>query len=89
VIARLHGTVLRHATSGTPDTVAVTELRGITTRPDLLGEVAGMFAASDYPWPERNQRAVALLLAAGADRDVMAAHETVVRARLSRRPPAY
>lgn len=88
-MARLYGAAGRHANQGLPEQEAIAELHAITTRPDLLGQAAGMFQASDDPWPERNRRAARLLLAAGADPDVAAASATRVRERLARRPISY
>jgi sirohydrochlorin ferrochelatase len=89
LVARLYGAAGRHASLGVPEETAVAELRGITTRPDLLGSAAGMFSASQDSWPEWNSQAARLLLAAGADPEVLAATAAEVAERLARRPISY
>lgn len=89
LVARLYGAAGRHANQGVPDDEAIAELRGITTRPDLLAQAAGMFRASDHPWPEWNAHAVRLLLDAGADPELLDVVAAEVRVRLARRPMSY
>lgn len=89
LVARLYGAAGRHASLGVAEEDALAELHEITTRPDLLGRAAGMFAASEDPWPEWNNRAVRLLLVAGADPEVLATTAAEVAERLARRPISY
>jgi hypothetical protein len=89
LVARLYGAAGRHANLGVPEETAVAELREITTRFDLLGLAAGMFAASEDPWPDWNSLATRLLLAAGADPEVLATTAAEVAERLARRPISY
>ena len=89
LVARLYGAAGRHVRCEVPEEAAIAELHQITTRPDLLGWAAGMFSASEDPWPEWNSQAVRLLLSAGADPEVLAAAAVEVAERLARRPISY
>jgi hypothetical protein len=70
-VAQLQGQATHCVHHGTPAEVAVTELREITQRPDLLAHAAGILAgAADPQAAERPWRIAAarLLVQAGADR---------------------
>jgi len=84
-IAQLHGTARRHSIDGTGTDTAVAELQAITTDPVLLGEAAGITWAEVQHAPEVypfSQRALELLVAAGADRATAEAVASAVVERL-------
>lgn len=87
-IAQLHGTARRHSTDGTDTEAAVANLQTITTDPVLLGKAAGTTWAEVQHAPEIypfSQRALELLVAAGADRATAEAEAAVVLERMGSR----
>lgn len=70
-VAHLHGHATYCVNHRTPVEQAVTELREITTSPELLAQTAGIIAgAADRGLGWSSRRAAArLLVAAGADRE--------------------
>lgn len=82
LIARLHGTARRMATDAVSVQAAVSELRSITTRVELLSSAAGthmaMFRSGISPF---SREAADFLLAAGADLDQAEVEAAAVAAR--------
>lgn len=81
LVARLHGTARRMAADGATTERAVTELRAITTRVDLLSDAAGthmaMFRSGTSPF---SRQAADFLLATGAELELAEAEAARVAA---------
>lgn len=73
-VASLWGCAQRHAAKRTPVDEAVAELRGITTRGDLLAQTAGVMAGAGGRLPAEQKWAIdaaRLLVQAGADVELL------------------